>query len=275
MFASTSLAARIEAAEARLTASIGEHFLVARPDLGVVVQRLGGGVAVFAGPSSPMNKMIGVGIGDPPTDEELRTIEKAFRDRAMPLQAEVAALANPDFVARLSARRYELKGFENVLARRVGVNEPRPDDAQIDITLIRDEERDRWVAASITSFIDGDTEGAQADQLPPREVLEEPLKNMMAVPGFRRYCAWIDGQLVGTATLRLDGGLAQLCGAATLPAWRRRGVQTALLRRRLADAADAGSDLALMTTAPGTKSQENGLKQGFALLYVRALMVKR
>ena len=26
-----------------------------------------------------------------------------------------------------------------------------------------------------------------------------------------------------------------------------------------------------MTTSPGTKSQENGLKQGFALLYVRAL----
>ena len=87
----------------------------------------------------------------------------------------------------------------------------------------------------------------------------------MDVPGFRRYCAWIDGQLVGTATLRLDDGLAQLCGAATLPAWRRRGVQTALLQRRLADAADAGSDLALMTTAPGTKSQENGPKQGFSL----------
>jgi hypothetical protein len=29
-----------------------------------------------------------------------------------------------------------------------------------------------------------------------------------------------------------------------------------------------------MTTSPGTKSQENGLKQGFALLYVRAIMIK-
>ena len=103
---------------------------------------------------------------------------------------------------------------------------------------------------------------------------EGPINDVMDVPGFQRYCAWIDGQLVGTATLRLDDGLAQLCGAATLPAWRRRGVQTALLQRRLADAADAGCEIALMTTSPGTKSQENGLKQGFSLLYVRALLVK-
>ena len=83
---------------------------------------------------------------------------------------------------------------------------------------MRDDERDLWVDASITSFLDGDTEGAQADELPPREAFEGPIKDVMDVPGFQRYCAWIDGQLVGTATLRIDHGLAQLCGAATLPA---------------------------------------------------------
>jgi ribosomal protein S18 acetylase RimI-like enzyme len=144
----------------------------------------------------------------------------------------------------------------------------------IDITFMRDDERNQWVDASITSFLEGDIGGAQADELPPRDVLEGPIRDVMDVPGFQRYCAWIDGELAGTATLRIDDGLAQLCGAATLPAFRRRGVQTALLRRRLADAAAAGCDTALMTTSPGTKSQENGFKQGFGLLYVRALMVK-
>jgi GNAT superfamily N-acetyltransferase len=274
MFASTALAARIEAAEARLTASIGEHFLAARPDLGVVVQRVGGGVAVFAGPSSPMNKLIGAGFGEPPADEELQAIEDAFRARKSPLQAEVSALASPEFVARLSARGYQLKGFENVLGRSVRAADPNEPATPIKITHMRDDERDRWVDASITSFLEGDTDGAQAEQLPPREVLEAPIRDVMDVPGFRRYSAWLDGQLVGTATLRLDDGLAQLCGAATLPAWRRRGVQTALLQRRLADAAAVGCELALMTTSPGTKSQENGIRQGFALLYTRAVMVK-
>jgi ribosomal protein S18 acetylase RimI-like enzyme len=36
--------------------------------------------------------------------------------------------------------------------------------------------------------------------------------------------------------MRLDGGLAQICGAGTLPAFRGRGMQKALLGRRLADA---------------------------------------
>ena len=80
--------------------------------------------------------------------------------------------------------------------------------------------------------------------------------------------------MAGFASMRLDDGLAQLCGAATLPAFRRRGIQTAFLHRRLADAAAEGCDLALVTTQPGSKSQQNSEQQGFALLYSRAVLVK-
>jgi ribosomal protein S18 acetylase RimI-like enzyme len=80
---------------------------------------------------------------------------------------------------------------------------------------------------------------------------------------------------LGVASLRIDDGLAQLCGAATLPAFRRRGVQSQLLRRRLADACLEGCELALMITQPGSRSQQNGYRQGFLLLYSRALLVKQ
>ena len=66
----------------------------------------------------------------------------------------------------------------------------------------------------------------------------------------------------------------QLTGAATVPAHRRRGVQTALLSARLADAAAAGCDVAVITTQPGSKSQQNAQRQGFDLLYTRAVLVK-
>jgi ribosomal protein S18 acetylase RimI-like enzyme len=72
--------------------------------------------------------------------------------------------------------------------------------------------------------------------------------------------------------MRARGELAQLCGAATLPASRRRGVQSALLRRRLSDAQRAGCRLAVMTTQPGSKSQENAARQGFTLLYARNVL---
>jgi GNAT superfamily N-acetyltransferase len=95
-----------------------------------------------------------------------------------------------------------------------------------------------------------------------------------AIPGFARFLAWRGNEVAGGGGLRIWNGVAQLSGAATLPAHRRRGVQSALLRHRLAIAARAGCDLAVVTTSPGSKSQANVQRQGFALLYARAVMVK-
>ena len=52
-------------------------------------------------------------------------------------------------------------------------------------------------------------------------------------------------------------------------------LQTALLSARLADAAAAGCDVAVITTQPGSKSQQNAQRQGFDLLYTRAVLVKQ
>jgi hypothetical protein len=68
--------------------------------------------------------------------------------------------------------------------------------------------------------------------------------------------------------------VAQFTGAATLPNARRRGVQSALLDARLAAARWAGAEFAVITTRPGSKSQENAIKSGFSLLYARAVLLK-
>lgn len=80
--------------------------------------------------------------------------------------------------------------------------------------------------------------------------------------------------VAGGASLRLSNGVAQLAGAATLPEHRRQGVQSALLSERLADAAREGCDVAVVTTEPGSKSQQNVQKIGFELLYSRAVLIK-
>jgi GNAT superfamily N-acetyltransferase len=66
-----------------------------------------------------------------------------------------------------------------------------------------------------------------------------------------------------------------MAGAATVPAHRRRGIQSALLSTRLADAKAAGCEVAVITTQPGSKSQQNAQRQGFDLLYTRAVLVKQ
>jgi len=97
----------------------------------------------------------------------------------------------------------------------------------------------------------------------------------MAAAGAMRYAAFRDGILAGGATMRIAEGVAQLTGAATAPAHRRRGVHTALLSARLADAAAAGCDVAVIITQPGSKSQQNAQRQGFDLLYTRAVLVRQ
>ena len=51
--------------------------------------------------------------------------------------------------------------------------------------------------------------------------------------------------------------------------------ESALLRARLLDAAHRGCDLAVVTTEPASKSQENVQRAGFTLLYARAILVRR
>jgi len=60
-----------------------------------------------------------------------------------------------------------------------------------------------------------------------------------------------------------------LFGASTLPAFRNRGVQTALLKQRLARAAAENCDLAVCIAAPGSSSQRNVVRLGFSVLYTR------
>ena len=67
---------------------------------------------------------------------------------------------------------------------------------------------------------------------------------------------------------------AQLTGAGTLPAFRRRGVQKALARTRLQDARAAGCLYAVVTTQPGSTSHANMQRTGFDLAYTRAVLVK-
>ena len=275
MFASTDLAARIERAEAGLSAALGRSILAQSSDDDVFVEEIGGGVAVYTGRNSPMNKLIGVGFAAMPNENDLSRVEELFRSRRSRLQAEVATLANPAFSATLTRRGYVLENFENVLGRPLtGADAEPPLDAAIEIRGVNThDDSEAWLDASITGFQHADEQGVQAATLPPRDDLERTLRPYVKVEGFRRYSAYVAGHLAGVASLRIVDALAQLCGAATLPAFRRRGVQTMLLRRRLADAVHAGCELAVMTTQPGSKSQENGHRQGFSLLYSRAILI--
>jgi hypothetical protein len=103
--------------------------------------------------------------------------------------------------------------------------------------------------------------------------LREGAVAMGLVPGITAWMARIEGQPAGGGSLMIHDGLAMICGDGTLPRFRYRGVQTALLEARLAHAREAGCDLATMCTQPGSGSQRNAERLGFRVVYARTMMV--
>lgn len=268
MFADLELARRIERAEARLTAEV----VGAIDDPRALVVALDGGVAAFARPGSPMNKLVGAGLDAPLDEPALAAIEAAFDERGEDVRIELATLADPATLAALARRGYQLHGFENVLGRALDAPAPAGSSPDaIDVARVDDADA-AWATTLVDGFAAGDGTGAVVDQH-TRDAIEAVMADF-ARSSARRYVARQGGEVVGAGSARLDHGVAQLCGAATLPASRRRGVQRALLDARLADARAAGCDIAVVTTAPGSQSQANVMRRGFALLYARAILVR-
>jgi len=199
-------------------------------------------------------------------------------------RVELATLADPSVGTLLTRRGFELAGYENVLGLALTTHvvgrlrlAHEADEARGVIVRRTGEDEIRpW----IETVADGFSHPDQFDGPPPtesfnREMVVDVFSQSSLVPGMALYLARRDGVVAGGGAIRISEGLAQLSGASTLPAHRRRGVQSALLRARLLNAARQGCDLAVVTTEPASKSQQNVQRAGFALLYARAVLIRR
>jgi GNAT superfamily N-acetyltransferase len=274
LFCDTALAARIERAETRLIELAGAAARRRTDDHAGFVISVAGGVASFADEGSPFNKVAGLGFGGVPGTAELDGVEAAFAARGAPVQVELANLGDPAIATLLTGRGYRLVSYENVLGRAVR-DEPLPvNPAGVEVRRSGDDEFDAWLDVVVEGFAHPDAQGVASHEEFPRDSIARAERDFAAA-GVLRYIALRDGVVAGGASVRFADGVAQLAGAATAPAHRRRGVQTALLAARLADAAGAGCDIAVVTTQPGSKSQQNVQRRGFDLLYTRAILVRQ
>ena len=244
-----------------------------RPEFGAFVSPVAGGAAIYAGPQSPMNKLIGAAFGETPDAQTIERIEAQYAERQSAFQAEVSTLAEPEFARLLMSRGYRFQGYENLLGRRIGDIDASHPRVTVEVCLGADAQR-AWVELLADAFTTPDEGGVGGDVTPPRDAILEWGGLSAVTPGLTCYLARFDGEPAGGGALYLDGGVAILGGAGTHPAFRRRGVQTTLLRARLTHAAASGAEYAMVTTQPGSKSQQNVQRDGFSLLYSRALLVK-
>jgi GNAT superfamily N-acetyltransferase len=267
IFADRALARRLEAADAWFKAAYVEAQARLRPELGAAVEPVAGGYAAYAGPGSPLNRAVGLGMEEPTGAEALDAVEHFFHHRRALARIDVCPLADSSLVQGLSHRGYYLAEFKNVWARPLrGDGDFTSPVAGVQVRAARPEEAALWIRTVSQGFAGRDT--------------VTPEDQEIAAPNFYTstatcFLAWVDGEAAGGGALATYQGLAAFFSASTRPAFRGRGVQTALLRARLAAAVAAGCDLALVHTTPGNASQRNVQRMGFCLAYTKLTLCQR
>lgn len=274
LFAGIDLAQRVERAESSLIVEGGLGAARRDGSERVLTHPIGSGFAVWAGADSPLDKVVGVGMAGSFDDDELSAVEQAYAARGAPVQFEVSTLADPTVVERLTRRGYVIAGFENVLGQRLSAGREVHIADGVEVHDIGPDEFELWLDIDVEASLTPDSQGIAAHEDFPRENLARAVRDFSSATGFIRMIASVGGVPAGAGGLRVCDGVAQMAGAATLPQFRRRGVQGSLLSTRLAAAAAAGCDLAVVTVQPGSKSQENVQRHGFQLLYARCILVR-
>ena len=281
LFATTTVAARIEKAEAAVAAEFAGGARANGKE--VMLEPIAGTTAVYGGPGEPFNKIVGLGFGVPLEEAALAALEGKYDARSGEIRVEQATLADPSVAIMLTRRGYELIGYENVLGLALTpqlideLSQRMQQDAAagIAISRARQDEIKLWIETVTDGFLQPDrNDGPPPTESFSRDILLDVYQGLVRAPDNALYLARREGQVAGGGSVRIAEGLAQLSGAATLAVHRRRGVQSALLRARLVDAAAQGCDLAVVTTEPASKSQQNVQRAGFSLLYSRAILVR-
>ena len=226
-----------------------------------------GGYAVYTGPDLPINRATAVGLQGSVLLEELDRIEKFYAEVGLPVQLDVTPYTDPVLIKLLGDRGYQITSFFNQHFRPLSQA-----DAQLEpvegVQVIQVEKNSAagqtWAGIVAGAFGGKD----EAEQNPVNLILPTATLN-----GKNNSCflALVDGEAAGGGALTVRYGLASLFSTATLPKFRGKGVQKALIQARLAAAQSTGCELVVVMTVPGNNSQRNLERRGFRIAYTKII----
>ena len=265
---------RIDRAEARQMIAIAHGAAARDASLDPFIVAVGEGAAIFAGPSSPTNKMIGVGFGEVVETRRARRRRGRFAARARGCRPRFGAGR-----ARTCTRSWwraatrppassTCSGIHSAAAIAplpAGVRVDR--SAPAELAALGD--------VLVEAFASPDVGGVGGDAMPPSDEIRRWFDITMSVDGFRGYVARVDGEIAGGAVAaprrrhRRSSAAPARCRAFAAAASRPRCCARVSPMR-----AAAGCTIGVVVTQPGSKSQQNTQREGFSLLYARQLLVK-
>lgn len=167
--------------------------------------------------------------------------------------------ASPEFMTKHGFRQ---RPSMTKLARRASMNVPE--------SPIRIEEVGRADAELFGQLAaHGNASVADTHGLLLQPWMSDAFNSTVGSPGWKHYFAFFGDTPVATAGLRMHRGFAWNCLASTLSEFRGRGVQLALLNRRIHDAAEAGCEWIVAEAFADSSSLRNQQRAGFEIAYER------
>jgi GNAT superfamily N-acetyltransferase len=257
---SLELAREIELAEAEAAVGCAERLTARHGEGAGAVLSVGGGHAIYCGANSPVTQAVGLGLNAAVSKEEFDRLEEFYFGRNEPVRVETCPMADGSLIEQYRERGYHVSEFSNVMVRPVEKTAAAALPAGIEIQKAAEGEIDLWTLTVSQGF---------AEHYPVTQELLGIMRMFAEGKNTECYFARVDGKIAGGATVALRGRIAGLFGASTLPQFRNRGVQTALLHARMQRAAERGCELAMSIALPGSASQRNITRQEFRTLYTR------
>ena len=263
------LASLVEFSEARAYASLMQ--CAPRRKLnanGIETVNIGSALALVAtsvSGSLNMNRVIGLGIAEPATETMVDGIADLYRPRGLSFGIEAGPLATPSDLTGWLRARCIRRGVGTAMHYRVA--RPIAQEPDREVQVIRAPRSSIREVADICCSV---------FRMP--KAAHMLIEGTADQPGWRQWLAICNGEPVGAALSFVGERVGWLGWDATLPAFRGRGIQSALIGERVTEAALAGcdhvtSETAVNGAAGGDPSFRNYQRAGFSVAYERATYV--
>jgi GNAT superfamily N-acetyltransferase len=227
--------------------------------ISIAYRRIGETAVALMSRLPAFSRVVGLRAGD---EHHIEPVVHWYREHGIkPTFEMVPGHYDAKLGRELTRLNFFQSGFHVSLIGEPGHLDDAKDDADIE-QVSTPEVMDDYLHAYVEGWgiADKDQQRFKANVRPWREQ-----------PGWWLYLARINGKPAAAATLFVQDGVGYLADAATTPAMRNRGLQTALLKRRISDARAAGVDVVFSGAAPFSTSHRNMERIGLRVQFVRSL----
>ena len=246
------------------------------PGSGACFIKLGSGYAVFTGVNSPLTKAAAIGFDDNFDPEQITEFEKFCSVNNCPAVIEVSQLAGLDLTKELVKRGFVISEYTNALVLKIESGLVHNEKSLDDIKIVGDDDLDDYIRTTTDGFLNFNAKTDVPDEKMQLFRQESDIISQVFYhqPNSVCFIAVYENQPAGSAAFFTYKDSSLFLGTTTLPAYRLRGIQTNLIKKRINYAGSKNISSVYSITYPGSLSQHNLEKAGFRVLCGRVTFRK-